>query len=293
MRNKKCLDNFGTWDHRKITPERLSDLSSKYPDSFDYLIPANDSNGQVTIEYFSFNLYDLSHYDCISELVYNNYWLEKCTQLTLGCYIHDKELFDDFMQYWFPSKVRDLKIVHFEFMGQWAKIWNHELFKKNAQSVVNEVRLCRLKLDKDDIADLLELFNHTKSIWFMDCELDLDGQIHFKHIDYQIEMLSFINWYQDIHLQDHLQVSQIIDFLEDISASKLKKNLRFLNIHHKDISSQRSVIESLKARVNSTIIIENSESRSYLRSLQQSHYDLHLNNISHSFSYCSKFSAYK
>ena len=63
----------------------------------------------------------------------------------------------------------------------------------NASSVTNEVRLQSLRLDKYDIVDILKLFNHVKSIWFLHCELDLQGETVFRDTYYQIQMLSIIN----------------------------------------------------------------------------------------------------
>ena len=76
------------------------------------------------------------------------------------------------MQYSFPNKVKDLKIVYFKEMGQFCKIWNGKRFRSNAGRVTDMVRLCSLKLSKNDISAIFKLFNHVKSIWFLGCEID-------------------------------------------------------------------------------------------------------------------------
>ena len=167
-------------------------LKQKFPYNFDYIIQNQDVEDEQKICYYSFNLYDAEHYKIIPELT-NKWYFDRCTQLTLGCYIHDEQLYENFMLNLFPSKVKDLKITHYDVMEQYDKIWYDEIFINNACLITDEVRFCRVRLDKEDIAHLLEIFSHVKSIWFMNCELDINGSIEFKEVYYQIEMLSIIN----------------------------------------------------------------------------------------------------
>ena len=189
---QRIMDNFGTLDYSKITPDQLVQLKRKYPDNFDYLEQNENSDRKTIIDFYSFNLYEKSHYKVMNVLS-NKWWLDWCTQLVLGCYIHDQELYDNFMKHWFPNKVKDLKIIHYQYMGQSTKIWYDDLFRSNAGRVTNEVRLCSLKLKEYDIIEIFQIFNHVKSIWFLNCELDINGPIPFAFVYYQIEMLSIID----------------------------------------------------------------------------------------------------
>ena len=68
--------------------------------------------------YYDFNLYESIHYEAIAELAAQKLWLSNCDQLTLGCYIHDRELYDNFMEHLFPNKVKYLKIIYHKGMGE-------------------------------------------------------------------------------------------------------------------------------------------------------------------------------
>ena len=73
-----------------------------------------------------------------------------------------------------------------------SKIWLEPNFIQNAGRVTNEVRLCSLKLNKDDVAKIFESFNHIKSIWFIKCELDINERIPIPYTNYQIEKFCLI-----------------------------------------------------------------------------------------------------
>ena len=53
----------------KISAAELISLKDQFPDNFDYLMSNDDSNGQLVIQYYNFNLYTSEHYKCISEFV--------------------------------------------------------------------------------------------------------------------------------------------------------------------------------------------------------------------------------
>ena len=84
------------------------------------------------------------------------------------------------MQHSFPNKVKDLKIVYYKGMGERSKIWYEKTFRDNVGRVTDKVRLCSLKLSKNDIGEIFELFNHVKCIWFLSCELDISKGIYLK-----------------------------------------------------------------------------------------------------------------
>ena len=126
--NNNILRDFG-WLNHKIKHNELIKLTRKYSKVFDCIDITQNSDGTQHVDNYTFNLYELEHYKIMPELV-NRYWLTNCFQLTIGWYIHDIDLYNDFMQYWYPSKVKDLKIIHYEYMGDWTKIWRDPCFRK-------------------------------------------------------------------------------------------------------------------------------------------------------------------
>ena len=173
------LTNNEFKDKQKTTAEDLISLKEKYPDNFDYLITTQNSDGKLVVQEYNFNLYEAVHFKCIPKLV-KKWYLDHCTYLTLGSYIHDEKLYKDFIKYSFPSKVKDLKIIYHKNMGECMKIWYDDEFIKNAGRVTDEVRLCLLQLDEVDIAYIFKLFNHVKSIWFLECHLNIDNMVSIK-----------------------------------------------------------------------------------------------------------------
>lgn len=73
--------------HRKLlTAEELVSLQIEFPENFDYVGSVDNLNGEMTIQSYNFNLYELIHYKILPQLVETRS-LDKCTQVTLGCYL--------------------------------------------------------------------------------------------------------------------------------------------------------------------------------------------------------------
>ena len=154
-------------NYRKITPKELVKLRDQYNSNIDILFDYYSKiDKEHIIVYYDFNLYESIHYKAVTELTAQKLWLSNCDQLTLGCYIHDREQYDNFMEHLFPNKVKYLKITYHKGMGELTKIWYDQEFRNNAGRVTETVRLYLLKLTKQDICEIFELFNHVKSIWF-------------------------------------------------------------------------------------------------------------------------------
>ena len=126
------MESSGCLNYKKITAEDMKDLKDNYPQNFDYLILTKNLDSTLVLLYYNFNLYEAEHFACIYELMAKRLWLDNCLQLTLGCYIHNEELFSEFIEFCFPRKVKDLKIVYYKRMGQCTKIWYDPLFINNA-----------------------------------------------------------------------------------------------------------------------------------------------------------------
>ena len=126
------MQSSGCLNYKKITAEDMKDLKDNYPQNFDYLILTKNLDSTLVLLYYNFNLYEAEHFACIYELMAKRLWLDNCLQLTLGCYIHNEELFSEFIEFCFPRKVKDLKIVYYKRMGQCTKIWYDPLFINNA-----------------------------------------------------------------------------------------------------------------------------------------------------------------
>ena len=232
----------------------------------------NQDNLNKDIGYYDFNLYEPVHYEIIPKIT-QNWWLPECNQLTIGWCIHDRECYEDFMNISFPSKVKDLKIVYYKGMGECSKIWYDQEFKENAGRVTDKVRLFSLKLSKHDIAEIFRLFNHVKSIWFLNCELDIHDEIPIWDIYYQIEMLSIINWYHNIDLNSYLEQDQILVFLDQISTLRFKQNLKFINIRGQNLQFDKSYFKIMQEKFESAIILLESTNKKYLNALQERQYE--------------------
>ena len=166
--------------------------------------------------------------------------------------------------------------------------WEHKprygeihVLESNASWVTNEVRLQSLRLDKDDIADILELFNHVKSIWFLHCELDLQGETVFRDTYYQIQMISIIDW-KSFDQFKLLTTNEIHDFLDSISWSSLRYNLRNINLRGDTIRIQNKDIDAIEAKIGKVIIIQSSSMSdlNYKEELIQKQYEYYLSTIS-------------
>ena len=155
------------------------------------------------------------------------------------------------------------------------------VLESNASWVTNEVRLQSLRLNKDDIADILELFNHAKSIWFLHCELDLQGETVFRDTYYQIQMLSIIEWKSFDH-NELLTTNEMIDFLDSISWSRLRYNLRNINLRGDTINIKNKDIDAIEAKIGKVIIIQSSSMSdlNYKEELIQKQYEYWLSTIS-------------
>ena len=106
-------------NYRKITPAELVLLRDQYNSNIDILFDYYSKiDKEHVIVYYDFNLYESIHYEAITELTAQKLWLSNCDQLTLGCYIHDREQYDNFMEHLFPNKVKYLKIIYHEGMGE-------------------------------------------------------------------------------------------------------------------------------------------------------------------------------
>ena len=95
----------------------MVEQKSRYQLNFDYLETYQDPVEDLTFEYCSFNLYENNHYEIIHEMI-DKWWLGNCTQLNVGTHIHDQELYQEFMDNIFPTKVEALKILHDEHLGE-------------------------------------------------------------------------------------------------------------------------------------------------------------------------------
>ena len=264
-------------NHRKLEFNKLKRLKQKYPESFDYLEKSYNLDGNKARLCYSLNLYEQEHYGLIAELV-NRYWLGRCTQLTLGCCVHDELLFTHFMQYWFPSQVKDLKIVYYQYMGEWSKIWNNVHFISNVGRITNEVRLCSLKLNARDITELFELFSHIKSIWFLNCELDIGHQTKISNVHYQIKMLSIIDC-KFLDSEKYLKQSSVLNFLSKISSSELK-SLRFLNLRGEKFDAKNFKYDSINSSKLIFLLEDNDANYGYkLRNQQYSYWLSKFTNI--------------
>ena len=155
------------------------------------------------------------------------------------------------------------------------------VLESNASWVTNEVRLQSLKLNKEDIADILELFNHVNSIWFLHCELDLQGETVFRDTYYQIQMLSIVKW-KSLDQNELLNTNEIVDFLDSISWSRLRYNLRNINLHGDTIRIQNEDIDAIEARIGKVIVIQSSSMSdlNYKKELIQKQYEYYLSTIS-------------
>ena len=155
------------------------------------------------------------------------------------------------------------------------------VLESNAGWVTNEVRLQSLRLSKDDIADILELFNHVKSIWFLHCELDLQSETVFRDTYYQIQMLSIINW-KSFNQSELYTKNQILDFFDSISCSRLKYNLRYINLHDNKIYIQNKDIDLIEEKIGKAIIIQDISmfDPDYQEKLKKKQYEYWLSTIS-------------
>ena len=120
-----------------------------------------------------------------------------------------------------------------------------------------------------------------KSIWFLHCELDLQGQTVLRDTYYQIEILSIIEWKSFVQ-PELLTTSEILDFLDDISWSRLKYNLRNINLRGDTICIQNKDIEFMEAKIGKVIIIQGSSMTDpiYQEKLKQKQYKYWLSTIS-------------
>ena len=135
------LEDFSSLNYKKINFQNLHSLIDQYPSNFDCIEKIESSQGETKISNYSLNLYESQHYEIIHSLV-DKWWLDDITQITIGCYIHDNQLYNQFLKYCFPNKVKDLKIIHYKHMGRCSKIWNNMNFQKIASCATNEVRIC-------------------------------------------------------------------------------------------------------------------------------------------------------
>ena len=120
-----------------------------------------------------------------------------------------------------------------------------------------------------------------KSIWFLHCELDLQGQTVLRDTYYQIEILSIIEW-KSFDQPELLTTSEILDFLDSISWSRLKYNLRNINLRGDTICIQNKDIEFMEAKIGKVIIIQGSSMTDpiYQEKLKQKQYKYWLSTIS-------------
>ena len=96
-----------------------------------------------------------------------------------------------------------------------------------------------------------------KSIWFLHCELDLQGETIITDTYYQVKMLSIVEW-KSLDQSKLLTTSEILDFLDSISWSRLKYNLRNINLRGNTICVQNEDIEVIEAKIGKVIIIQDT-----------------------------------
>ena len=78
--------------------------------------------------------------------------------------------------------------------------------------------------------------NFVKSIWFYNCELDiLPSGLPIKDDYYQIEMISLIDWFYNKDSDAFSETELQLGLIDKISETKIKKNLKFINIRGKHI----------------------------------------------------------
>ena len=95
----------------------MVELQKEHPLNFDYLEVQQDPVDHQRYEYCSFNLYESKHYEIIHKMI-DKWFLGDLTQFNVGTHIHDKILYQQFMDNIFPSKVNSLKIFHGEHLGE-------------------------------------------------------------------------------------------------------------------------------------------------------------------------------
>ena len=109
----------------------------------------------------------------------------------------------------------------------------------------------------------------------------MQGETVFRDTYYQIEMISIIDW-KSFDQNGLLTTNEIYDFLDSISWSRLRYNLRNINLHGDTIRIQNKDIDAIEARIGKVIVIQSSSMSdlNYKKELWQKQYEYWLSTIS-------------
>ena len=94
-------------------------------------------------------------------------------------------------------------------------------------------------------------------------------------------MLSIIKW-KSFGQPELLTTNEIVDFLDSISWSRLRYNLRNINLHGDTIRIKNKDIDTIEAKIGKVIIIQDSSMSDpdYKEELIQKQYEYYLSTIS-------------